>query len=310
MGATSRAVSTTRGPVHVLDVPGRGPLPPVVLLHGLSASAIDFASVIRRLRPHTQRVIAIDAPGHGRSPPLLHAASPATLQSAVFEALDLVRSDVAQPVPLAGSSLGAVFAVRYAVRHPGATRHLVLVTPAGAPCSPETVAELRRRFSPDTVEDGLRFVRAMFVRRRWYERVIAWGVPHRVATPTARSVLAHYGADSWLSARELRMLRGPVTLLWGGRDVVLPAAQLEFFTAHLPPRACCRVHQDWGHAPHLDDPEGLAAALLEASEQNQAKSSTQRPSLARSSTRTSAASPNAHTGCPAQVNRTPSSSHA
>lgn len=266
VGATARPVPTSQGPVHVLDVPGAGPLPTVVLLHGLSSSAIDFAPLVRALRRHVRRVIALDAPGHGRSAPPRHAVGMNVLQTALFEALDQLRAEgLDGPVTLVGNSLGGVFATRYALRHPDATGRLVLVAPAGAPCSPETLAELRRRFDPANLDDGLRFVREVFVRRRWYERVVAWGVPHRVGTPTARALLAAIDDDTWLTPAELAGLHVPVLLLWGRQDVVLPPDHFEFFSRHLPPHAARRLADGLGHAPHLDDPDRLAADVLELS---------------------------------------------
>src|SRR5690606_19463638 len=54
-GGRSREVSYGEGMVHVLDLPGAGPLPPLVLLHGFSASGpSQYGSMLRHLRPHFQ----------------------------------------------------------------------------------------------------------------------------------------------------------------------------------------------------------------------------------------------------------------
>jgi pimeloyl-ACP methyl ester carboxylesterase len=53
--------------LHVLDFEGYGHLPPIMLLHGISSCAADYFSVILRLQQQSQRVVAVDLPGHGRS---------------------------------------------------------------------------------------------------------------------------------------------------------------------------------------------------------------------------------------------------
>ncbi len=45
-GARSRMINTPEGTVHVLEMPGRGKLAPVVLIHGLSSCALDYGPLI------------------------------------------------------------------------------------------------------------------------------------------------------------------------------------------------------------------------------------------------------------------------
>src|SRR5690349_6934214 len=66
-GVESRHVDTPIARVHVYDAPGEGSRKPVVLLHGIGASASPFAPVLARLRKSSRRVLAVDAPGHGLS---------------------------------------------------------------------------------------------------------------------------------------------------------------------------------------------------------------------------------------------------
>ena len=66
-GYKSQRVRTSVGRLHVLSRPGKGTLPPVVVLHGLSAAGQYYANLMRRLRPAVKQVIALDMPGHGYS---------------------------------------------------------------------------------------------------------------------------------------------------------------------------------------------------------------------------------------------------
>ena len=55
------------GPVHYLDFGGAGS--PMVLVHGLGGSAINWQSV-GSLLAERHRVVALDLPGFGRTPPI------------------------------------------------------------------------------------------------------------------------------------------------------------------------------------------------------------------------------------------------
>src|ERR1700733_3284827 len=98
--------------------------PPIVLLHGLTATRRYVVMGSRLLERSGYRVIAYDARGHGRStPPLLtdeQAAGEAAYGYArlardletVLDALELPRA------ALAGASMGAHTSLRFALEHP------------------------------------------------------------------------------------------------------------------------------------------------------------------------------------------------
>src|SRR5258706_14610249 len=86
-GTATAWYPSAAGRVHVYDAPGTGDAPPIVLLHGISATASSFAPLISRLRPHTRRVIALDFPGHGFSDPPRATLTPELLVDATGEVL-------------------------------------------------------------------------------------------------------------------------------------------------------------------------------------------------------------------------------
>jgi pimeloyl-ACP methyl ester carboxylesterase len=121
-------------------------------------------------------VIAYDARGHGRSSP---ARDPLAYRyeqlagdlEAVLDAAGVERA------VLAGASMGAHTALRFALRHPERVAALGLITPAFDPGSPDGEGELARW---DALSSGLReggvegFVRAYnleAVPERWRETV-------------------------------------------------------------------------------------------------------------------------------------------
>jgi pimeloyl-ACP methyl ester carboxylesterase len=117
-----------------------GPGPPIVLLHGLTATRRYVVMGSRLLERSGYRVLAYDARGHGRSTP---APDPAAYGyerlardlGAVLDALDLPRA------ALAGASMGAHTALRFALAHPARVAALGLITPAFDPSAPADASD-------------------------------------------------------------------------------------------------------------------------------------------------------------------------
>src|ERR1700741_5527693 len=59
--------SDIAGPVHWVDFGGPAGAPPIVMVHGLGGSHLNWARIARPLTERN-RVIAIDLPGFGLSP--------------------------------------------------------------------------------------------------------------------------------------------------------------------------------------------------------------------------------------------------
>jgi pimeloyl-ACP methyl ester carboxylesterase len=135
---------------------------PVVLLHGLTATRRYVVMGSRALERSGHLVIAYDARGHGRSTP---APKPeaygydllAEDLAAVLDARGLPRA------VLAGASMGAHTAVRFALENPGRVAALGLITPSFHTSSPSLSGDLS---GWDALAAGLRdggvegFVRA------------------------------------------------------------------------------------------------------------------------------------------------------
>jgi pimeloyl-ACP methyl ester carboxylesterase len=111
------------------EVAGTGP--PLVLLHGLSATRRNVVQGSRALIRRGYRLIAYDARGHGGS-------SPAPERSG-YEYRDLVEDLEAvlayfelERAPLIGSSMGAATAMAFALEQPARVPALTQITPAYA----------------------------------------------------------------------------------------------------------------------------------------------------------------------------------
>lgn len=100
--------------------------PPVVLLHGLSATRRNVVQGSRTLAKRGYRLISYDARGHGRSSPAPSYAYPELVEDlgAVLDQLELDRT------ALVGSSMGAATAMAFALEHSERVPALVQITPA------------------------------------------------------------------------------------------------------------------------------------------------------------------------------------
>lgn len=117
------------------EVAGSGP--PIVLLHGLTATRRYVVMGSRTLERSGRRVVSYDARGHGRSTPAPEPGSygyehlAADLE-AVLDALGIARAVVA------GASMGAHTAVRLALLRPERVAALGLITPSFDPAAART----------------------------------------------------------------------------------------------------------------------------------------------------------------------------
>jgi pimeloyl-ACP methyl ester carboxylesterase len=100
--------------------------PPVVLLHGLSATRRNVVQGSRALVKRGYRLISYDARGHGASDaaPRYEYGDLVGDLAAVLDELELDRA------ALVGSSMGAATAMAYTLEHPDRVPALVQITPA------------------------------------------------------------------------------------------------------------------------------------------------------------------------------------
>jgi pimeloyl-ACP methyl ester carboxylesterase len=125
---------------------------PIVLLHGLTATRRYVVMGSRSLERSGHRVIAYDARGHGRSAPAT-APEEYTYELLAGDLEAVLDAAGAQRAVLAGASMGAHTAVRFALLQPERVAALALITPAFDPSQPSDPAELSRW---DALAEGLR----------------------------------------------------------------------------------------------------------------------------------------------------------
>lgn len=143
----SQVFEAKSGPVTISgEIAGHGP--PVVLLHGLTATRRYVVMGSRLLERGGFRVLAYDARGHGESSPAPEPSSYAypDLTRDLGAVLDHHGIDRAV---LVGGSMGAHTAAAFALAHPARVAALVLVTPASTGAPSDDLAEW------DALADGL-----------------------------------------------------------------------------------------------------------------------------------------------------------
>ena len=118
--------SVDRGSGLVLEGESAGDGPPIVLVHGLSATRRNVVQGSRALLKRGYRLIAYDARGHGASSP-----APSYEYSGLVEDLEAVLAQLGlERAALVGSSMGAATTMAFALEHPERVPALVQITPA------------------------------------------------------------------------------------------------------------------------------------------------------------------------------------
>jgi pimeloyl-[acyl-carrier protein] methyl ester esterase len=236
---------------------------PVVLLHGWAMNLRVFDGLAAALAP-THRVIAIDLPGHGRSP-WRAGLTPAVIADCLLEELP-------ERCALIGWSLGGQLALRIAAGAPARVRRLVLVasTPkfVAAGDWPHGLApEVLQRFATGlqadparTVSDFLELqVRGSSAASATLRQLRAALERQGAAAPAALAAGLEQLADADLRGLA-RTLTLPVLLLSGQCDRVTPPGAARALAQLLPGALLVELRRA-GHAPFLSHLDTLLPEL-------------------------------------------------
>lgn len=238
---------------------------PLVLVHGLATTRMIWRRVTPLLR-EGRRIVAVDVPGFGDSPPVGDGFELGAVAAAIAHALP------DEPFDLVGHSLGGAVALTLAAAHPGRVRRLVLAAPAGLnPFAPalgrafgrgaEVAIPLRRRAA------GLADV-------AWGRRILTTpGVidPDAIPPLEIRAMLAASGGATRIAPAlaaaasadlrpKLASLPLPVGAIWGDGDRIVRPGGVDTIRA-LRPEAPVVTIPRTGHIPMMEQPHAFAAAL-------------------------------------------------
>jgi pimeloyl-ACP methyl ester carboxylesterase len=257
-GLEKGGVHTRHGQISFLEGRGDGELP-FVLLHGLSANAIAYGDLIRRILPGVSSLHAPDMPGHGYTPAPSNSLTTSLMTEAMFDALDQL---ITKPTVLLGNSMGGLAAVRYAAARPDKVRGLILVSPGGAPMNHIELERVLSVFKIENHREGLDFVDRIFANPpKLMRHAIAQGSRLRFAHPVMRRFINGITPDDLLARREVESLRMPTLMIWGRQEQILPLGNLEWFQRHLPERSTIEQWSDFGHIGFAERPAALARRI-------------------------------------------------
>ena len=276
------------GPVHYLDFGGPPDGPVVVAVHGLGGAAVNWCAIAPLLTPHC-RLLAPDLAGHGLTRALGRGTQVAPNRALLHRFVEAVAGT---PVILLGNSMGGMIALLEAAAEPDAVAGLILIDPALplVPARPDPVVlrvfaayavpwlagrvmRARARLSPDEVVAQILALCCADPTRITAEVLDAHVrlAQQRAEFPTAdaeflaaaRSVVATIGyLRGRPYRRAIRRVHGPVLLVHGERDRLIPVAAA---------RAAARANPAWslvtmpdaGHVPQLELPAATAGAILD-----------------------------------------------
>ena len=263
LGARSVWTEGGHGRMHALELEGRGDLPTIVLLHGLSARSTHFAGVVHHLRGRYRRVLIPDLLGHGQSAVPDGPLPGPVMRAALFEQLDTLTDDRERLI-IYGNSLGGYGAIRIAEAYPDRVVALIVNSPGGGPLGEEmTMQDYLDRFRITTHAEAMAFTRVYFGRSLSLLRgVFAQSVLGQLASPAVQKFMNEVDESDFLTPDMLSRLVMPTLMLWGQQDGIMVPHQLRFFEEHLPDHARLVRPERYGHAPYIEHFGDLARRIL------------------------------------------------
>ncbi len=273
------------GPVHAVDHGGDGP--PMLLVHGLGGSLLDWRDVAGPLT-RTHHVWSVDLIGFGRTPLAGRAPTIAENQEMVDRVAEHIGAG--HPVVLVGNSMGGLISIVEASRRPHRVAALVLVDPAlprarGGRLSVMIAATFmvmatpgvgpwlirghtRRRGAERLVDDVLKLTTVDMSRvsretREAQIELTRWrheqGDSDRAFLQATRSLV------QWLWHRRtleshIRRVQAPTLLVHGDHDNLVSLAAAGA-VASLRPDWGFRVLANTGHIPQLERPQDFVALV-------------------------------------------------
>ena len=235
--------------------------PAVVMIHGAGMDHIVWALQARSLAHRGRAVLALDLPGHGRSP------GPALTSIAEMAAWLIRFLDAAgiQQAALCGHSMGALIALAVAAAAPDRVRRLALLgVAARMPVHPDLLAAAKA--DPELAAD----------------LIVSWGhgpVGHFGGQPAPGLWLMGGGqsllgrAEAGVLANDLEACNGydagavvteiacPVLLLLGSEDRMTPPAKAKALAEAIP-GAVTKLLPGVGHMMMGEAPDAVIDALL------------------------------------------------
>jgi pimeloyl-ACP methyl ester carboxylesterase len=228
---------------------------PLVFVHGLGGSALDFTPLMLALaREH--RVFALDLLGYGSSdrPDVNYSV---TLETGILR--QFLDSQGLTHFDLTGWSMGGWISLNFSSQYPDRVRRLILLDSAGMKFTPSFDLRL---LSPHTV-----------VEMKGLEKVMT---PHPERTPAfiTRAFLRRLREEDWVIQRteanmitmrevmdgKLASVTMPVLMVWGKQDIMTPLSIAEEMRREMP-QSVLAVLDDCGHLAPIECRDRVLAEI-------------------------------------------------
>ncbi|GAC1380287.1 MAG: alpha/beta hydrolase [Ktedonobacteraceae bacterium] len=238
-------------PIHYYCAGRRGT--PVVLVHGLGASAENWSTLIPLLSKE-YLVYALDLPGFGKTPV---APEGFNIGTHVLYLKRFIDSLGYPQVMLVGNSMGGWISTRFTVDYPERVKHLYLLNSAGlkrenghSPYSTDRAAARR----------SIEYIQGQHLRMPLPNFVLD-AVIRVSQRPAYKGFIETYDKREELDA-ELARVHAPTTIIWGERDGLFPIVCAHDFHKGISNSKLILL-PDVGHAPQTQAPAEVARIILE-----------------------------------------------
>lgn len=284
-GGTSCTVDLG-GPVHYVDFGGPPQAPPLVFVHGLGGSHLNWAMLAPMVSAYV-RPIAVDLAGFGLTPPM---GRPASVTGNSRLLLRFIEEVVGRPAVLAGNSMGGMVCILAAARNPALADRMVLINSTlprttGGSVSPTVRNQFLALLAPGLGEWALSRYLATFTAAERVKQVMDLCCADPLQIPDdmmdAAVLLEELRADepgraaahlaatrsmlrqlAWPGAylRRMRSVTVPVLLIHGAHDRLVPVAAARRAVQRLPHWTLAEL--DAGHVPQLEAPRQVADRMI------------------------------------------------
>ena len=246
--------------------------PTILLLHGTASSLHTWEGWVKAMSP-SWRVVRLDLPGFGLTGPYpsgdYSPAATVDFLERFADAAGLKR------FVIAGSSLGGQAAWRYALRRPDRISGLILIDATGYPqnLSTSTAVALQIASMPVISElmrwapiDGMvgRSLKDVYVDDTLVTPELVSRYSDLMRRPGNRVALGDRARNAPPSTgwEQLRQLKVPTLIMWGGQDTWVPLSMGERFKIDIADSELI-VYPNLGHLPMEEDPVTTARDALD-----------------------------------------------
>jgi pimeloyl-ACP methyl ester carboxylesterase len=254
MAPARRELSVRGTPVHLLS-DGAGT--PLLFLHGAGGAGRWLEFQERLAKAHT--VLMPSHPGHGGSPA---AEWIEHISDLAFHYLDLLDDQRLDRVHLVGASFGGWIAAEVATMASHRLASLTLIDPVGIKVDGWIYPFLFGMDIPEVVATVFHNPMAALALAPPDQSAETLALQYRQGTALARVAWNPYLYDPLLR-RRLARITAPTLLCWGAHDRLAPLNPCGETWTKAIPGARLRVFDGSGHVPHLEEPEGVAQAVLD-----------------------------------------------